>query len=154
MDQLMIFLIVWSVVIILIPFERIRELSIVAVIAWMWMVFVDNASTALGYYSYQSSLISIGKAPLFQNLAEAGIGILMINWLRENSMTKLLEVFTVALGFVLLHSMYIERGTFSYGSFDPVLDFIHHVAALSVFIWLSLLVTGEDKVYFGKKFRS
>lgn len=153
MEQIIFFIIVWSIVFLVIPLERVKELSIVAFVAFTWMVFVDNISTYLGYYSYQNSLFSLGKAPLFQNLAEAGIGILMINWLKENSFVKLFEVIIVGISFVILHSIYIQRGTFLYGSFNSVLNFIHHIAALSIFLWLSLAIIGEQKVYKGNKSR-
>ncbi|MCX7749613.1 MAG: hypothetical protein N2645_22375 [Clostridia bacterium] len=145
--------IVWLAVFIFIPLERIKELSIAAVIAFIWMVFVDNISANLGYYSYQHTALSIGRAPVFQNLAEGGLGILMINWLKENSLTKLLAVFIMGIMFVFVQNIYIQRGVFSFGSFDMILNFIHHIAALSIFVWLSLAVVGERKVYSGNKSR-
>lgn len=153
MEQLILCVIVWLIVFLIIPFNRIKELSIVAVIAFVWMVFVDNASASLGYYSYQNSLISFGRAPVFQNLVEAGLGIIIINWLKENSFTKLFAVLIVGIGFIVLQNFYIQRGVFAYGSFDNTLNFIHHIAALSIFTWLSLAIVGEHKVYSGKKSR-
>ena len=153
MEQLIFCIVIWLIVFLIIPFDRAKELRMAAVIAFIWMVFVDNASTALGYYSYLHSLISIGSAPLFQNLAEAGLGVLMINWLKENSFTKLFTVLIVGLGFIVIQNIYIKIGVFTYGSFDNTLNFIHHIAALSIFTWLSLAVVGEKNVYTGNKSR-
>jgi hypothetical protein len=153
MEQLILCIITWLIVFLIIPFDRVKKLSIVAVIAFIWMVFVDNASTSLGYYRYEHSLISIGRAPFFQNLVEAGLGIIMINWLKENSLTKLFAVLIVGTGFIVIHNFYIQRGVFAYGSFDNTLNFIHHIAALSIFTWLSLAIVGEQKVYAGNKSR-
>lgn len=153
MEQAVLCIIIWIIVFLTIPFDRVKELSIVAVIAFIWMVFVDNASTSLAYYSYQNSLISIGRASLFQNLFEAGLGIIIINWLKENSLTKLFAVIIAGMGFIVLQNIYIQRGIFTYGSFDNTLNLIHHIAALSIFIWLSLAIVGEQKVYSGNKSR-
>lgn len=147
MEQLIFFAIVWLVVFVIVPLDRIKELRYVAVVSIVWMIFVDNISAYLGYYSYHHILIAIGKASLFQLLALSGIGIIMINWLEENSLSKLLLVIIVAMSFAVLQYIYIKRGAFSYGSFDVMLGFIHSIAALSIFVWVSLAVVGEERVY-------
>jgi len=153
MEHLILFIVVWLLVFIIVPLDRIKELRYVAVVSIVWMIFVDNLSAYLGYYSYQHTLIPIGRASLFQLLALAGIGILMINWLEESSLTKLLAVLIVALSFVALQYIYIQRGAFSYGSFDMLMSFIHSIAALSIFVWVSLAVVGEERVYNKNKIR-
>ena len=153
MEHLILFIGVWLLVFIIVPLDRIKELRYVAVVSIVWMIFVDNLSAYLGYYSYQHTLIPIGRASLFQLLALAGIGILMINWLEESSLTKLLAVLIVALSFVALQYIYIQRGAFSYGSFDMLMSFIHSIAALSIFVWVSLAVVGEERVYNKNKIR-
>lgn len=153
MEHFILFATVWLLVFILVPLDRIKSLRYVAVVSIIWMIFIDNISSYLGYYSYQHILIPVGKASLFQLLAYAGIGILMINWLKESSFTKLITVLIVALSLIILQYIYIQRGAFSYGSFDVSLSFIHSIAALSIFVWLSLAVVGEEKVYFGNKLR-
>jgi len=153
MEHLILFIVVWLLVFIIVPLDRIKELRYVAVVSIVWMIFVDNLSAYLGYYSYQHTLIPIGRASLFQLLALAGIGILMINWLEESSLTKLLAVLIVAISFVALQYIYIQRGAFSYGSFDMLMSFIHSIAALSIFVWVSLAVVGEERVYNKNKIR-
>jgi hypothetical protein len=153
MEHLILFIIAWLLVFVIIPLNRIKELRYVAVVSVIWMIFIDNLSSYLGYYSFQHTLIPIGRASLFQLLAYAGIGILMINWLKESSFTKILSVLIVATSFTVLQYIYIQRGAFSYGSFDMILSFIHSIAALSIFVWMSLAVVGEERVYFGNKIR-
>lgn len=153
MEQLIVCMIVWLMVFLLIPLDRVKELRSVIFVSIIWMIFVDNISAYLGYYRYLHVLIPIGKASLFQLLAYPGIGLLMINWLNEDSSTKLFSVLFVASSFTLLQYIYIRLGAFSYGSFDMILSFIHSIAALSIFVWLSLLVASEKKVYSGNKTR-
>ncbi|MTV50419.1 hypothetical protein GJ688_15750 [Heliobacillus mobilis] len=119
----------------------------------VWMIFLDNLSSYLGFYSFEHVLIPIGRASLFQLLAYSGIGILMINWLTKSSISKLISVTSVAAVFSILQYAYIQRGAFKYGSFDMIFSVIYSIAALSLFIWLSLAIVGEDKVYSGKKTR-
>lgn len=151
MEHFIFFVIVWIIVFISLPLDRIKELRYSAVVSILWMIFVDNISSYLGYYSYQHILIPIGRASLFQLLALAGIGFLMLNWTDENSLSKLMAVLIVAIAFLALQYIYIRLGAFSYGSFDAMLSFIHSVAALSVFVWTSLVVIGEEKVYGGNR---
>jgi uncharacterized membrane protein YfcA len=151
MEHLILFIIVWLLVLILVPLDRIKELRYVAAVSIVWMVFIDNISAYLGYYSYQHILIPIGRASFFQLLALAGIGILMINWLDESSLSKLVSVLIVAMSFIALQYIYIHRGAFSYGTFDIMLSFIHSTAALSIFVWMSLAIVGEEKVYYRNK---
>ncbi|MDQ2085566.1 hypothetical protein RBH29_03850 [Herbivorax sp. ANBcel31] len=153
MEHIIFCVIVWSIVFILIPFFRIKELAVVILVSIVWMIFVDNISTSLGYYSYHNLIIPVGTTSLFHLLALSGVGILMINWLKENSFTKLLAVFTVGLAFSILQGIYIGTGAFSYEKFDVVLSFIHSIAALSIFVWLSLSIVGEEKIYSGHKSR-
>ncbi len=151
MEYLIVCIIAWTLVFITIPLDRIKELYLVVIISIIWMIFIDNASVYLGYYSFEHILISVGKASLFQLFAYAGVGVLMINWLTEYSITKLFSVINVAMAFTLLQYIYIQTGALKYGSFDMILSFIHNTAALSMFVWLSLYIVGEDKVYLGNK---
>lgn len=151
MEHLILFIIAWLLVLVLVPLDRIKELRYVAVVSIVWMLFIDNISAYLGYYSYQHILIPVGRASLFQLLALAGIGILMINWLDESSLSKLMSVLIAAMSLVALQYIYIQRAAFSYGTFDVMLSFIHSTAALSIFVWISLAIVGEETVYYRNK---
>lgn len=153
MEHFILAIIAWIVVFSVLPFERIRELSAVAIIAFVWRILVDNICVYLGYYRYGHILIPIGYASFFQSLASAAMGILMINWLNEKSISKILSVLLVSTGLSVMESIYIPRGAFAYGRFDATISFIQNVAALSIFVWLSLAFSGEKRVYSGIKSR-
>lgn len=153
MESLVLCLMVWGVVLALLPSSRIRQLGVAGVIAFVWMIFVDNVSTVLGYYSYTKILLPIGRAPFFQNLAEAGIGILLLNWLSRSPLSKLAAILIAGILFVVVHSVYMQRGAFTLGRLDMTLNFIHHVAALTVFMGLSLTAVGEETIYSGRRVR-
>jgi hypothetical protein len=147
MEHFIFFVIAWVAVFIVLPLDRIKELRYVALVSIFWMVFVDNISAYLGYYSYEHILFPIGRASLFQLLGLSAIGFLMINWLDESSLSKLIAVLVVAIALLALQYTYSQLGAFSYGSFDLMLSFIHSVAALSIFTWASLAIVGEEKIY-------
>jgi len=153
MEHLLVCIIIWSIVFIVIPLNRILALRAALMVSIVWMIFLDNLSAYLGFYSFEHTLVPIGRASLFQLLAYAGIGILMLNWLTEYSLSKLYSVTAVTASFSILQYIYIQRGAFRYGSFDMVFSLIYSIAALSIFIWLSLAIVGENKVYSGKKTR-
>ncbi|TYQ17979.1 UNVERIFIED_CONTAM: hypothetical protein Cloal_0374 [Acetivibrio alkalicellulosi] len=153
MEHIIFCVVVWSIVFILIPFSRVKELGVVILVSIVWMIFVDNISTLLGYYNYHNLILPVGTTSLFHLIALSGVGILMVNWLKENSFSKLLAVFTVGLSFSILQGIYVRTGAFSYGKFDVMLGFVHSIAALSIFLWLSLGIVGEEKVYSGHKSR-
>ena len=153
MEHLLVCVSIWLIVFVTIPLKRIIDLRFVVIVSIVWMIFLDNLSSYLGFYSFEHTLIPIGRASLFQLLAYAGIGMLMINWLNQDSKSKLLSVTAVAASFSILQYIYIQRGAFSYGSFDMIFSLIYSIAALSMFVWLSLAIVGENKVYSGKKTR-
>jgi hypothetical protein len=153
MDHLILCIFVWLIVFIVIPIERVKELRYAAVVSIIWMIFVDNISSYLGFYHYERILIPVGRASLFQLIAYSGIGIFMINWLKESSFSKLISVVIVAFSFLILQYIYILRGAFTYGTFNVTLSLIHSIAALSIFVWLSLSIIGEETVYNGNKIR-
>jgi hypothetical protein len=153
MEHLIICMLIWALVMVTIPLQRMIKLRSVIFISILWMVVLDNLSARLGYYSYEQSLLSIGRAPVFQLLVYPGVGLLMTNWLTEKPMSKLYAIITVACTFSVTQFFYLKKGAFQFGSFDAVLCFIYNIAALSVFIWLTLAVTGEQIIYNGKKTR-
>lgn len=153
MEYLILAVIGWAAVIILIPTERIRELFMVPIIAFIWMVIVTNISVSLNYYRYYDVLIAIGYAPVFQSLAAAAIGILMVNWLTENPISELLSSVLASILLVVLRSFFVQLGAFKYIRFDQIISFIQTLAVFSVFIWISLAAVGQEKVYRGIKSR-
>lgn len=144
--------IIWAVTILLIPFKRIWQLRYAVMISIVWMIFVDNLAARLDYYSYEDIMIPVGRASLLQLLGVSGIGILMINWLREGAGTKLLSILTVASAFSVVQFLYLQYGAFRYERFDMTVCFIFNIAALSVYLWMTLTVV-EGTLYIGEKTR-
>lgn len=153
MEHLLVCIIIWGLAFLLILRNRIINLKYVIILSVVWMLFLDNLSSYLGFYSFERTLVPIGRASLFQLLAYAGIGILMMNWLTQDPISKLLSIATVAASFSILQYIYIQRGAFRFGSFDMIFSLIYSIAALSIYVWLSLAIVGEHKVYSGKKTR-
>ncbi|MBC7765159.1 MAG: hypothetical protein H7Y41_01650 [Hyphomonadaceae bacterium] len=154
MEHAILAVVLWVVVIAIIPFERIKALSAVAIVAFILRILVDNIAVGLDFYRYQHILIPIGNAPFFEALGSAAMGVFMINWLTEKSSSKIFAVFLVSIGLSIMQYTYIQLGAFAYGRYDTVLNFIQSVAVLSIFVWLSLAVVGEHKVYSGNKSRA
>lgn len=98
----------WAVVITLIPLEIIRDLIMVPVIAFIWIVIVDNIYVALNYYRFTHALISIGYSPLFQSLAAAAVGMLMINWLTPHPLSKLASSLLASAFLVVVREVYVQ----------------------------------------------
>ncbi|MBP3953661.1 hypothetical protein [Bacillus suaedae] len=153
MEHLIVCIIIWTLTFIIVPLKRIFELKRIIFISIILMTFLDNISFYLGYYSYEQILFPIGKASFFHLLVCAGVGILMVNWLTKESITKLISILTVANVFSLLLYFYNHYGAFRFGSFTYSFTFIYFIAALSTFIWLVLIFVDENTIYEGKKTR-
>ena len=153
MAHLVVCVFVWALTFLIVPFRRVRTLWRVAVLSILWMIAVDNLMTDLGYYSFESNWLPVGRVSAFQLAAYAGVGVLMVNWLTEKPLSKLLTILTVAMTFSLLGYFYGQAGAFRLGRFDAVGHFIYCIAALSVFLWLALAVTGEQRTDTGRRTR-
>lgn len=153
MAHLAVCLIVWGLTLLLVPFRRIKALWRVMAVSILWMILIDNLMTSLGYYSFENTWLPIGGVSVFQLFAYAGVGILMVNWLSEKPASKLVSVLTVAMLFSLLGYFNGQAGAFRLGSFDAAAHFVYCIAALSVFLWLTLIIVGEQRIYSGCRTR-
>lgn len=144
--------IVWAVTVLLIPFKRIWQLRYAVVISIVWMIVVDNLAAQLDYYSYEGMLIPVGRASLLQLIGVSGIGILMINWLQEGPGSKLLSILTVAAAFSIVQFLYLQYGAFRYARLDVTLCFAFNIAALSVYLLMTLAAV-ERTLFCGNKIR-
>lgn len=153
MEFVLLAAIVWVIVFLLIPVKRIRELIMVPIIAFIWMTIVDNVSVALGYYRYWNIVAPIGSTSFFQCLAAAGAGLLMVNWLTENPLSKLASSLFMSVVVATMEYIYIKLGAFAYGRFDVIISFIHSLAVFSILIWVALAIVGPEKVYTGIRSR-
>ncbi len=153
MEYLILAVIGWATVFALIPLERIKQIALVPVVSFVWLLIVDTISVGLGYYSYKHILIPIGNVPLFHLLAGAAAGTLIVNWLTASPWSKILAVLIASTGIVILENIYAQFGAFAYVRSDVVLGIIHSIAAFSILIWLCLGIVGNEKIYYGNKSR-
>ncbi|KUO77250.1 MAG: hypothetical protein APF77_01225 [Clostridia bacterium BRH_c25] len=153
MEYLVLAIIGWAIIFILIPIQRIKELISVPLIAFIWIVIVDHTSVALNYYRYTHTLIPIGNASFFQSLAASSVGLLMINWLTESPLSKFISTLLGTAGLAALENIYIQLEAFKYGRFDTIISALHSYAAFAAFIWITLAIVGQEKVYSGIRSR-
>lgn len=146
MEYFIVCIAIWLLTFLLIPVKRVFMLRRAVVVSVVWMIFVDNMAANLDYYRYTSGALYVGQAPLFHLLGISGVGVLMLNWLDERPRTKLLSIFVVASAFSVLQYAYSRMGAFRLVRFDDGLCFVFNVAALSIFVWLSLIFVGENKI--------
>jgi hypothetical protein len=142
-------IIIWALLLLIVPFQRIKALWPVMVISILWMVLIDNLMTSLGYYSFENNWLPIGRVSVFQLFAYAGVGVLMVNWLNDKPASKLGAILVVAILFSLLTYFYGQAGAFRLERFDAVVYFVYCIAALSVYLWLTLTIAGEQRIYAG-----
>lgn len=146
--------IVWALVLIFIPFNRIKELWPVALIAMIWIFIVEYVFINLGYYQFTRGILQIGGIPFFHLVGAAGGGILLLNWIQRNPLLKILFVALASGFFSFLEYMYIKKGAFEYlNAFNPFLSYIQSIAMVSIFVWLSIAIVGEEIIYSGNKTR-
>lgn len=153
MEHLILAVIGWVLVFVLVPAQRVREIFMAAVIAFIWAIIVNNISVALNYYRFNHVLLYIGYAPVFHAMASAAVGLLMINWLTKNPLSKLASSVLASILLTVMRGIYARLDAFEYGRFDSVISFIHSLAAFSIFIWVASAVIGEARIYNGIKSR-
>ncbi|MFZ5643103.1 MAG: hypothetical protein ACOY46_05900 [Bacillota bacterium] len=138
----------WVLVLLLVPLERIKQLWPVAVITMLWFFSVNYFFINWGYYRFTHIIISFLGVPLIQNLGGAAGGILLMNWMRPSPLIKIFIVVLAAAFFNLSEYVFRLFGAFVYGNgFNPLLSFILHLAMISILVWLCLAVVGEEKIY-------
>ena len=145
---------IWALTFLVVPFQRIKSLWRVIVISILWMILLDNLLPSLGYFSFENNWLPLGRVSVFQLLAYAGVGVLMVNWLNEKPVSKLSALLVVAMLFSLLGYFYGQAGAFRLERFDATTHFVYCIAALAVFLWLSLAIAGEQRINTGCKTRN
>jgi len=105
------------------------------------------------YYAFEGNWLPVGRVSAFQLLVYAGAGVLMVNWLNEGPISKLVAVLAVVMVSSLLGFFYSRAGAFRLMRLDPVAHFVYYVAALSVYLWLALAFVGERTIYSSERTR-
>ena len=154
MENLIWAVVLWLLVLILIPLDRIKQLYPIAILSFVLLFALNYTFVQLGYYQFTKFLVLIAGVPPFHVLGGAGGGVLLLNWLPRSPLNKVLYItgFTALLSlsayvFGLLEVIVFLRG------FDHFLDFIVNLAGLSVLVWLSIALVGQERIYEGNKTR-
>ncbi|MCL5781127.1 MAG: hypothetical protein M1119_09605 [Firmicutes bacterium] len=144
----------WLLVFIIIPMERIRQIWPAAVLAAVWMFILNYIFISLGYYQFTRYIVTIGGVPLFHLIGSAAGGGAIDQLGGEKFLIKVLIVVVFAGLLNLASTLFMMLGAFKMlDGFNHVLHFSINVAGVSLLVWLSLALLGEEKVYEGNKTR-
>lgn len=144
----------WLLVFILIPIERIKVLWPVAVISFIWMFIMNYTFIHLGYYEFTKMVFPVAGVPLLIPLGGAAGGVLLMNWMQPKPLYKVLIVLIFAGFMNLASSIFMWRDAFMMmKGFNHFLHYVVNVAGVSILVWLSLALVGEEKIYRGNKTR-
>lgn len=154
MELLVWAVILWTTALILIPLERLKELWLVGVISFIWFFLIQFSFIGWGYYRFTHVLISVAGVPLIQTIGASAGGILLMNWMHRNPLYKVALVVGFSGLLSLSEYIFIRLDAFVYGNgFNHLISFIHSIAMLSILVWVTLALVGQEKIYGGNKTR-
>lgn len=147
-------IVLWAIVFILIPFDRIKTIWPIAVLSTVWMFILGYTFIHLGYYHYTRYIAAIGGVPVFHLIGSGAGGLLLVNWLQRSALSKILivAIFSGLLSLSAYIFMLLDVFKMTNG-FNHILHFTVNVAGVSILVWLSLALVGEEKIYEGKRTR-
>lgn len=152
MESIIWAIVLWLLVIILIPVERIKQLWPVAIISFVWMFVLNYTFVRFGYYQFTNQFAMIGGIPLLIPIGGSAGGVLLMNWMPRNPLYKLL--------FVLVFAGFLHLGTTIFMKLDAFMMFFNHflhfavnIAGVSILVFLSFAFVDEEKIYEGNKIR-
>lgn len=143
----------WTLVLILIPFLRLRTTWLVGVISPILLFIIDFTFVKLGYYQFPNKLVDVFGIPLFYLLGGSAGGILFTNWLPRKPLLKIISVLGFSGLLLVTERVFYNFGAFKYLYFTPLLSYTLNVAGLSILTLLALGTIGEEKIYNGPKSR-
>lgn len=152
MENLIWAIVLWSLVIILIPVERIKKLWPIGILSFFWMFFLNYTFIKLIYYAYTKYLFVVAGVPPLAILGGAAGGILLMNFMQRNPLHKVLVVLLFS-GFLSLASeLFIRLGAFKMLSgFDHVLHYTVNTSGIAILVWLSFALVGDERIYEGRR---
>ena len=144
----------WGIVLILLPIERLRLIWPVGIISFILLFIIDFTFSNLGYYKFIGEAFAIGGIPLFYLAGGAAGGILLVNWLNRNVWSKIIAILLFSSLLVISEYIFLITGVFKHlHNFDLLISFTLNIAGLSMLVWLSFAVVGEEEIYNGNKGR-
>jgi len=140
--------VLWILVFILLPLERIKILWPVAVVSFIWMFALNYTFIQLGYYQFTKYILVVGGVPVLVPIGGAAGGILLINWIQRSAWFKivLVLVFSGILNLATTVFMWFDAFKMLHG-FNHFLHFVVNVAGISILVWLSLALVDNEKIY-------
>lgn len=147
-------IILWSIVFILVPVERIKQIWPVAIVSFVWLFVLDYIFVMLGYYNFINVVWAVGGIPLIYIVGGSAGGLLMMNWLPRRSLYKVFVVLFFS-GLLSVSAYVFELlGAFTLGKgYNHLINYIFNTAGLSLLVWLSLEFVNEEIIYSGNKTR-
>lgn len=152
MESILWAIILWLLVFILIPPERIKQLWPVAVISFIWMYILNYTFVRFGYYQFIHQFAMVGGVPLLIPVGGSAGGILLMNWMQRNPLLKILIILVFASFLHFGTTIFMKFNAFTM-YFNHFLHFAVNIAGVSILIFLSFAFVDEEKIYEGNKIR-
>jgi hypothetical protein len=154
MENLFFAIVLWFLVIVIIPFERIKNLRKTIVISIILLFILEILFTRLGYYRFHNYYLGIAGIPVFYLTGGAAGGLLLVNWIDRSILKNVFIIFFFGTLLLFAEIIFVLRGAFEHlNGWNFMFSFILDFAGLSLLVWLSLAITGSELIYNGKKSR-
>ncbi|ACV64608.1 hypothetical protein Dtox_3915 [Desulfofarcimen acetoxidans DSM 771] len=154
MENLFWSIMLWLLVFLLIPIQRVKKLWPVAVISFIWLFILEYIFTYLGYYRFVNGFAYIASIPLFHMVGGAAGGILLVNWMQRNPLYKILLISLFSGLLSISEYIMVYFGAFKHlHDFNFLISYVLNIAGLSFLTWFSIAAVGEDTIYKGNKTR-
>lgn len=148
MENLIWAIFLWLLVIIFIPYERIKNLRIVGLISLIWLFILEFTFIHLEYYRFIHYNIGIFGIPILYLLGGIAGGLLMIYWIKQSFYNKISVIIIFSLLLLFAEYLYVVRGAFLHiNGWNFFYSFLLNLFGLSTLVWLCLLIAGKEKIY-------
>lgn len=144
----------WVAVLLLVPFNRIKELWPAAVVGLFLSYIINYGLVNLGYLKFTSYIALWGGVPPLHVLGVAAAGILAVNWLSWNLVDKVVVVLSVGMLLVAAKAVMVSLDAVQLlNGYNYYWSFLINILGVALHVWLSIIVIGKEKVYEGNKSR-
>lgn len=154
MENLIWAILLWALVFILIPLNRVKEIWPAAVIAMVLGFIMNYIFIQWGYWRFTHYFVLLAGVPPFHVLGIGAGGILVVNWIQRDILNKLTVVVFSSVLMTLAELVMIGLNAYEFlKGFNYILAFIRNVAGLSFLVWFSIMLIGQERIYGGEKSR-